>query len=340
MGNIADVAKKAGVSPSTVARIINNRPGVRKETAALVKQAMLEIGYEPPPVTVRRGPKTKAREGVFTKNIAYLLIEMDEHLINSISNPGVMSKILTQYGMNLFYVPMAKADKLPDIISPYRIDGIIYQGNEPTNSALKDLKNMPVVRLMTRHSGEINFDCVAPDNIYMGERAAQFFSENKLKKVNYICSKPDYCAFKKRIDAFRHKCDELYIDLIDEAKFNFDATNQFDEAERVFLKTVESAKNEEIGIFILQSEYLLTICRQYWKLPESQQKKIKLLLGDPLPVTDDPCLKASVSYFDIKIDALNIRAIEQLLQRMRSGDFQIAPSDVFIRPVLHINTQK
>ena len=44
---IKDVAKLAGVSPSTVSRTCTNHPSISKQTKAKVRRAMHELGYEP-----------------------------------------------------------------------------------------------------------------------------------------------------------------------------------------------------------------------------------------------------------------------------------------------------
>ena len=45
---IKDVAKLAGVSPSTVSRVCNNNPAISQETRERVQKAMEELGYELP----------------------------------------------------------------------------------------------------------------------------------------------------------------------------------------------------------------------------------------------------------------------------------------------------
>ena len=44
---IKDVAKLAGVSPSTVSRTCSNHPAISEKTKLKVKKAMMELGYEP-----------------------------------------------------------------------------------------------------------------------------------------------------------------------------------------------------------------------------------------------------------------------------------------------------
>jgi len=44
---IYDVAREAGVSAKTVSRVLNNKPGVGKETRARILQIMRQVGYHP-----------------------------------------------------------------------------------------------------------------------------------------------------------------------------------------------------------------------------------------------------------------------------------------------------
>ena len=64
--SISKVAKLAGVSSSTVSRVINNHPRVAPETVQSVKKAMKELGYVPS--DRRPGPKPSARQRVGTGN--------------------------------------------------------------------------------------------------------------------------------------------------------------------------------------------------------------------------------------------------------------------------------
>lgn len=52
--SIADVAKTAGVSVSTVSRVLNNKPDVAKKTRARVKRVIDELGYIPYVQTVQQ----------------------------------------------------------------------------------------------------------------------------------------------------------------------------------------------------------------------------------------------------------------------------------------------
>ena len=47
---LKQIAKLAGVSRSTVSRVINSHPGVRPQTRERVLHIIREYGYEPDPV--------------------------------------------------------------------------------------------------------------------------------------------------------------------------------------------------------------------------------------------------------------------------------------------------
>lgn len=46
MANIKDIAKRAGVSVTTVSRVLNNHPYVREDKREAVLQAMEEFNYQ------------------------------------------------------------------------------------------------------------------------------------------------------------------------------------------------------------------------------------------------------------------------------------------------------
>ena len=43
---MSDLAESAGVSISTVSRVLNGKPGIRENTRQAVLQAMTELGYD------------------------------------------------------------------------------------------------------------------------------------------------------------------------------------------------------------------------------------------------------------------------------------------------------
>src|SRR6186997_1361332 len=70
--SISKVAKLAGVSSSTVSRVINNHPRVAPETADNVRKAMSKLGYAPS--DRRPGPKPASRAATGVTTVAFLVL--------------------------------------------------------------------------------------------------------------------------------------------------------------------------------------------------------------------------------------------------------------------------
>src|SRR5215218_4812306 len=70
--SISKVAKLAGVSSSTVSRVINNHPRVAPETAASVRKAMEQLNYTPS--DRRPGPKPSLRTRTGAGSVAFLVL--------------------------------------------------------------------------------------------------------------------------------------------------------------------------------------------------------------------------------------------------------------------------
>lgn len=82
---LTDVAKLAGVSPTTVSRVINHYPAVSEETVRLVKKAMKELNYQPNAFARGLHGKSTNLVGILLPNLndslyADLTIELEKQL--------------------------------------------------------------------------------------------------------------------------------------------------------------------------------------------------------------------------------------------------------------------
>ena len=71
---IHDVARRAGVSPMTVSRVVNGEPNVREATRAAVLAAVKDLKYAPNPAARSLAGAQSARIGLLYSNpsAAYL----------------------------------------------------------------------------------------------------------------------------------------------------------------------------------------------------------------------------------------------------------------------------
>ncbi len=125
MANITihDIAKRANVSPAAVSYVINNRPGVSKETRELIKKIIAETGYN---------PNLSSRKLVLSKsfNIHIVIGSAFASFDNLFYNTAIrrMIEVCTQNGYNLV---LSGTDNYED--SPLKravlqkdVDGVIF----------------------------------------------------------------------------------------------------------------------------------------------------------------------------------------------------------------------
>lgn len=61
---VGELAKIAGVSASTVSKVINGRPGISDETRRQVEQILKDNGYSRPLVNTKLSPHHRARRRI------------------------------------------------------------------------------------------------------------------------------------------------------------------------------------------------------------------------------------------------------------------------------------
>jgi len=158
MANITDVAKRAGVSISTVSNVINGTKFVGEELTERVNQAIKELGYQANEVAASMKRRTTKNIGVILPNIGMVFF------------PDVLKGIETaakEYGYKLFYFStdydFEKEQEYLSLLRSSWVDGIILDSCCPTDQILtyqealahnEHGKTVPVVTLETPFTHE------------------------------------------------------------------------------------------------------------------------------------------------------------------------------------------
>ncbi|MBM7615193.1 LacI family DNA-binding transcriptional regulator [Alkaliphilus hydrothermalis] len=122
--NIKDVARKAGVSISTVSRVINESKVVKPETYKKVMKVIEELGYKPN--AIARSLKVKN-----TKTIGILIPDISNQFYPEVVR-GI-EDIANMYQYNIFLcntdLDYEKEIKYFDALAEKQVDGVIFIGN-------------------------------------------------------------------------------------------------------------------------------------------------------------------------------------------------------------------
>src|SRR3954451_22950213 len=184
--SISKVAKLAGVSSSTVSRVINNHPRVAPETAQAVRKAMQSLSYTPS--ERRPGPKPSFRSRNGVANIAFLVLGTSrsratpafEDLLRGVSMGA------SRNDLNLVFHHISDPDHLPGRILDQRIDGVLLHGATPGPELRDRLRRLPTVWLMGNRRRPDWGDQVLPDGYEIGDLAARYLTERGHQRLAFL----------------------------------------------------------------------------------------------------------------------------------------------------------
>lgn len=200
--SINQVAKLAGVSNSTVSRVINNHPRVAPETEKAVRKAMKTLDYKPS--DRRPGPKPSLRTRTGATTIAFLVFGTSqnrttpafERLLNGVSLAS------SSYNLNLLFAQVPNPDELPLRIADSNVNGLLLHGALPSPAVRSQLQRIPTLWLMGNRRRPEWGDQVMPDGYEIGELAARYLIARGHKNLAYFDLDAGHWAFRVYGHAF------------------------------------------------------------------------------------------------------------------------------------------
>lgn len=160
MATIHDVAKKAGVAPITVSRVINNSGYVSEKVRSKVNQAITELGYVPN--VLARSLKSKR-----TNTIALVFTDITNPFFNTIAR-GVEDSACSA-GFNVIFCntdeSVEQEYKYIQLVLQKQVDGILLVPVDTRSKAIDSIQeqNTPLV-VIDRKVPYDNIDSVRGDS--------------------------------------------------------------------------------------------------------------------------------------------------------------------------------
>jgi LacI family transcriptional regulator len=208
MPTIRDVAKRAGVAPTTVSRVLNNSGYVRASTRARVEAAIQELGYVPN--RVARSLRLKR-----THTLALV--------VTDITNPfwtTVVRGVEDAANEAGFTVILCNTDESPtkqdaylQVLLQKRVDGILLTPahSTPEPVALIQRQKIPVVVLDRRVPGA-EVDVVRCDSQEGAYKLVQHLLELGHRRIGVLTGPEDVSTSSDRVAGYRRALREAGLD--------------------------------------------------------------------------------------------------------------------------------
>ena len=196
--NITDVAKKAGVSTTTVSRVLRDYPGVRKKTRRKVLEAISELKYEVNAVARNLRQKKTNSIGVIVGNVLSPFYSIIAKTVEDIANKWGYSTILCNGDEN-----PEKELKYLKILKSNRVDGIILVPTGKNSNYINWMIDSGVkIVLLDRLIKGTDCDAVLVDNENGSYKAVKYLIEQGYRKIGIINGYLDRTTGRERFNGY------------------------------------------------------------------------------------------------------------------------------------------
>lgn len=211
---IKDVAIKAGVSPSTVSRVISNNPRISEQTKRRVRRVMEELGYHPN--VLARSLVRKSADA-----IGVLIPSSTEEFFMNPFFPEVLrgiSDIARREGLDLLLSTSGSGTEdvrsLTQMIRGKRVDGILLLSsrlNDPLLALLQE-HSFPAA-LLGRPEQDIPISWVNNDNVDAGYQAARHLIRLGHQRIGFLSGAETLVVTKDRFLGYQQALQEAGIQI-------------------------------------------------------------------------------------------------------------------------------
>ncbi len=210
---IKDVAKRAGVSPSTVSRVLSNHPRISHATSEKVRAIMEDMGYHPNIMAKSLVSKT-------TQSLGVILPKPAEELFLNTFFMELIRGIVAQANRSGYDVVLSSGSSEQEEVDA--VSRLVYGGRIDGAILLYSRKNDPVVDFLSRnqfpavlvgrseqHSNMITVDT---DNIQAAADATRHLIQMGHRRIGFVSGPPELVVSVDRMAGFKRALQEAGLE--------------------------------------------------------------------------------------------------------------------------------
>lgn len=330
MTTLKEVAEKAGVSITTVSRVINDNELVNSETRNRVQEAMQEMGYHPSRVAQRlRG--TKGRSKLFGLIIPDIQNAFYSNIVRGIEDVA--------YKQN-YAVILCNSDEdqekekfYLEVLRSESVDGIIFPPINQDSKVVEELfkSGLPLV-CVDRRLNTDGVDTVVVDNKMGSYQVTNYLLGLGHQRIGFITSAGNFSSFKERQSGYEQALGEHGI-VVDPFLIGYGDQRSTESGKKLVLKMLNN-KNRPSALFVTNNLFLLGALEIIHELGLRIPEDISIVGFDDMPW-------ARSFYPPLTVVAqpgyeMGQKAAELLFSRL--NDPKRAPSTIILEPKLTVRS--
>ncbi len=314
MASLHDVALIAGVSKSTVSRVINDEYGVKGATKIKVQKAISECGYIPNQVAKDLKSQKTNLVGVIVPRVSSHATALGVDGLTSILDKAGKHVLLAsthqEHQKELEYI---------QIFNQKRVEGIILYATHLDKTLVNaiQISNVPVV-LVGQDGSMHNIPSIVHDDYRVGYEAGNRLTAKGCKKIGFIGVQGDDLAVDKlRSQGLTQALEFNQLSLLFHARGDFSIESGYETAKEYLNQFTETD-----GIFCATDRIAVGAIRAIQENGITPGKEIKVLgVGnDELASVCTP----SLSTFNYAFDKAGENAAKLLLERINNQGFEMS----------------
>ncbi|XEC94646.1 LacI family DNA-binding transcriptional regulator [Paenibacillus tarimensis] len=211
---IKDVARLAGVSPSTVSRVISNHPRISKATAVKVREIMEQIGYHPNVMAKSLVSKTTSTLAIFLPRPAeelFLNLFFSEFIRGMVARASKSGYDMMITSSTSEHDEVAAITRL---VRSKRVDGVILMSsrrNDPVVHYLEE-QQFPFI-LIGRNEEYPDIMSVDNDNVQASYDATKHLIDRGHTRIGFVSGPPHLIMSKDRMKGYEKALREANLPL-------------------------------------------------------------------------------------------------------------------------------
>ena len=230
---ISDIAQQSGVSIATVSLVLNNRPGVSRETRNRVLETAESLGYSYRPVSSTNRTAKLGTLGMVVKTDIDTLPQANPFYSKVMMG---IEEACRRNGINLLFstLPVDKDNRpveIPSMLSNDLADGLLMVGTFVDEMIISITgKRTPPIVLVDAYSTSECFDTVVSDNFHAAYQAVEYLIQKGHRRIALIGSETSaYPSLLDRRNGYLRALKENDIPNPYIANFNINKTKGYDE---------------------------------------------------------------------------------------------------------------
>lgn len=217
---IRDVAKRAGVAPSTVSRVVADSPSISEKTKRKVRKVMEEMNYFP-------NINAQGLASNRSKTFGLVLPLASDAFYQNPFFPTVLRGINDEMSKNDYSILLStgqtneqRLNHIQKIVNGKQVEGLIFLYATKNDPLLTFAQKVGCPSIVIGSPDTIKVNIVDNDNESLGKKATNHLIDLGCKKIAYIGGDKEQFFIQARYNGYKEALRENDIPFINEFIFN------------------------------------------------------------------------------------------------------------------------